>query len=156
MNAANFRNNFQPSVLLPSLSAGLINAIILISVEISLAALIFSGDLSQFLPRAIGMMLIGTVIDTRFIALTSSLVNMIGVPQDTPAALMALMCAGVAATLKGQSPEALYSTAMGAIMLGSLLTGVLVLILGWFKLSGFARYVPYPVVGGFLAGTGYL
>ena len=156
MNAANFRKNLQPSVLLPSLTAGLINAVIIISVEISLAALIFSGDLSQFLPRGIGIMLLGTVIVTVIIALTSSLVNMVGVPQDTPAALMALMCAGVAATLKGQDPEAIYSTAVGAIMLGSLLTGLLFIILGWFKLSGFARYVPYPVVGGFLAGTGYL
>lgn len=156
MNADNFRKNLQPSVLLPSLTAGLINAVILISVEISLAALIFSGDLSQFLPRGIGIMLLGTVIVTIIIALTSSLVNMVGVPQDTPAALMALMTAGVAATLRGQDPEAVYSTAVGAIMLGSLLTGILFLILGWFKLSGFARYVPYPVVGGFLAGTGYL
>lgn len=156
MNTAEFKRNFQPSVLLPSLSAGLINAIIIVSVEISLAALIFSGDLGQFLPRGIGMMLLGTVIVTTVIALTSSLVNMVGVPQDTPAALMALMCAGVAATLKGQDPEAIYSTAVGAIMLGSLLTGILFIILGRFKLSGFARYVPYPVVGGFLAGTGYL
>jgi len=156
MNAAEFRKNFQPSVLLPSLTAGLINAVIIISVEISLAALIFSGDLSQFLPRGIGIMLLGTVIVTIIIALTSSLVNMVGVPQDTPAALMALVTAGVAATLKGQDPEAVYSTAVGAIMLGSLLTGLLFIILGWFKLSGFARYVPYPVVGGFLAGTGYL
>lgn len=156
MNAANFRKKLQPSVLLPSLTAGLINAVIIISVEISLAALIFSGDLSQFLPRGIGIMLLGTVIVTIIIALTSTLVNMVGVPQDTPAALMALMCAGVAATIKGQNPEAIYSTAVGAIMLGSLLTGLLFIILGWFKLSGFARYVPYPVVGGFLAGTGYL
>jgi SulP family sulfate permease len=156
MNTSELKRNFQPSVLLPSLSAGLINAIIIISVEISLAALIFSGELSQFLPRGIGMMLIGTVVVTIFIALTSSLINMVGVPQDTPAALMALMVAGVAATLKGQNPEAIYSTAVGAIMLGSLLTGLLFIILGWFKLSGFARYVPYPVVGGFLAGTGYL
>lgn len=156
MNAATFRKNLQPSILLPSLTAGLINAVIIISVEISLAALIFSGDLSQFLPRGIGIMLLGTVIVTIIIALTSTLVNMVGVPQDTPAALMALMCAGVAATLKGQDPEAIYSTAVGAIMLGSLLTGILFIILGWFKLSGFARYVPYPVVGGFLAGTGYL
>ncbi|MBI2330611.1 MAG: SulP family inorganic anion transporter, partial [Chloroflexi bacterium] len=99
---------------------------------------------------------IGTVVVTIVIALTSSLANMVGVPQDTPAALMALMAAGVAATLQGQDPEAVYSTAVGAIMLGSLLTGLLFIILGWFKLSGFARYVPYPVVGGFLAGTGYL
>lgn len=156
MDAANFRSNFHPSVLLPSLTSGLINAVILISMEISLAALIFSGDLAQFLPRGIGAMLLGTAIVTVLIALTSSLANMVGVPQDTPAVLMALMTAGVAATLRGQEPEAVYSTAMGAIMLGSLLTGILFLILGYFRLSGFARYVPYPVVGGFLAGTGYL
>lgn len=156
MNTTEFKRAFQPSVLFPSLTAGLINAVIIISVEISLAALIFSGDLGQFLPRGIGIMLLGTAIVTIIIALTSSLVNMVGVPQDTPAALMALMAAGVAATLKGQGSEAVYSTAVGAIMLGSLLTGVLFIILGWFKLSGFARYVPYPVVGGFLAGTGYL
>lgn len=156
MTSSELKRNFQPSVLLPSLTAGLINAVIIISVEISLAALIFSGDLSQFVPRGIGIMLLGTVIVTITIALTSSLVNMIGVPQDTPAALMALMAAGVAATLQGQSPEAIYSTVVGSIMLGSLLTGILFIILGWFKLSSFARYVPYPVVGGFLAGTGYL
>lgn len=156
MTNAELKRSFQPSVLLPSLTAGLINAIIIISVELSLAALIFSGDLSQFLPRGIGIMLVGTMVVTIVIALTSSLANMIGVPQDTPAALMALMCAGVAATLKGRSPEAVYSTAVGGIMLGSFLTGLLFIILGRFKLSGFARYVPYPVVGGFLAGTGYL
>jgi SulP family sulfate permease len=156
MNAAELKRNFQPSVFLPSLSAGLIIAIILISMEISLAALIFSGNLAQFLPRGIGAMLLGTAIVSILIALTSSLANMIGTPQDTPAALMALMAAGVAATLRGQSPEAIYSTVVGSIMLGSFLTGVLFIVLGRFKLSGFARYVPYPVVGGFLAGTGYL
>ncbi len=156
MNSAEIKRNFQPSVLLPSLSAGLINAVILVSVEISLAALIFSGDLSPFLPRGIGLLLIGTIVVTIVIALTSSLVNMVGVPQDTPAALMALMTAGVAASLRGQNPEAVYSTAVGGIMFGSFLAGIIFIVLGWFKLSEFARYVPYPVVGGFLAGTGYL
>lgn len=156
MNTAELKRNFQPSILLTSLTAGLINAVILVSMEVSLVALIFSGDLSQFLPRGVGLILLGTAIVSVVIALTSSLPGMIGVPQDTPAALMALMTAGVAATLKGQDPEAIYSTAVGAIMLGSLLTGIIFIVLGRFKLSGFARYVPYPVVGGFLAGTGYV
>ena len=43
MNAADFKKIFHPSVLFPSLTAGLINATIMISVEISFAALIFSG-----------------------------------------------------------------------------------------------------------------
>lgn len=156
MNIANFGKNFQPSVLLPALTAGLINAIIIISMELSFAALIFSGDMRQFLPRGIGIVLLGSFIVGIVIALTSSLVGMVGVPQDTPAALMGLVATGIAATLKGRDPEVIYSTAVGAIMLGSLLTAVIFIVLGWFKASTFVRYVPYPVIGGFLAGTGYL
>ena len=156
MNAADFKKIFHPSVLFPSLTAGLINATIMISVEISFAALIFSGDLQQFLPRGIGIMLLGTLVISIVVSLTSSLVGMVGVPQDTPAALIALVAAGIAVTLKGQNPEAIYSTTIGAIMLSSFLTAILFIALGWFKASSFVRYVPYPVVGGFLAGTGYL
>jgi len=156
MNFSNLRKGFRPSVLLPGITAGLINAIILVSVQLSFAALIFSGDLSQFLPRGIGILLLGSFIIITFVSLTSSLVGMVGVPQDTPAALMALVTAGVAATLKGQEPEVVYSTAVGAIIFSSLLTAVIFITLGWFKASAFVRYVPYPVVGGFLAGTGYL
>lgn len=89
MNAENFKKNFQLSILLPSLTAGLINAIIMISIEISFAALIFSGDLQPFLPRGIGILLLGTFFISIIVALTSSLVGMAGVPQDTPAAFMA-------------------------------------------------------------------
>jgi len=156
MNTADLRKSFHPSVLFPSLTAGLINAVIMISVEISFAALIFSGDLQQFLPRGIGIMLLGTLVISIVVSLTSSLVGMVGVPQDTPAALIALVAAGIALTLKGQNPEAIYSTTIGAIMLSSFLTAIFFIALGWFKASSFVRYVPYPVIGGFLAGTGYL
>ncbi len=156
MNLNNLKRSFQLSVLLPGLTAGLINAIILISVELSLAALIFSGDLEQFLPRGIGIMLMGTFIISVIISLTSSLAGMVGVPQDTPAALMALVAGSIALKLKGSDPEVIYSTTIGAIMFASFLTAFLFILLGWFKASAFVRYIPYPVVGGFLAGTGYL
>jgi len=156
MRSANLAKNLRLSVLLPGLTAGFINAIITISVDLSFAALIFSGDLSEFVPRGIGFLLLGSFIITAIIALTSSLEGMIGVPQDTPAALMALVAAGIVTTLKGQSPEVLYATTVGAIIVSSLLTAVIFILLGWFKASAFVRYVPYPVVGGFLAGTGYL
>jgi SulP family sulfate permease len=156
MSIASLKKILQPSMLLPSLTAGLINAVIMISIEISFAALIFSGDLQPFLPRGIGIMLLGSFVISIVISLTSSLAGMVGVPQDTPAALMALVAAGIAAALKGQNPEAIYSTVIGAIMLASLLTAFLFIALGWFKASAFVRYIPYPVVGGFLAGTGYL
>jgi SulP family sulfate permease len=38
----------------------------------------------------------------------------------------------------------------------TLTTAVVFLLLGTFRIGNLARYVPYPVVGGFLAGTGWL
>ncbi|WKZ46346.1 MAG: SulP family inorganic anion transporter [Anaerolineales bacterium] len=156
MNITEFKKEFQPKILLPSLTAGLIAAIVTISMEISLAALIFSGDLSQFLPGGIGLMLFGAFAVGIVIALTTSLPGMIGVPQDTPAAIVGLIGASIAIAMKGAEPNAVYATVLAAISVTSILTGIFFLLLGRFKASGFVRYIPYPVVGGFLAGTGWL
>ena len=156
MNLNDLKHEFQPAILLPSITAGLIAAIITISLEISLAALIFSGDLSRFLAGGIGVMLFGAFAMGIAIALTTSLPGMIGFPQDTPAAILALAATSIAVSMRGSAPEAVYATVVAAISLTSVLTGVFFLLLGGFKASGFVRYIPYPVIGGFLAGTGWL
>ncbi len=156
MNLSDFRKEFHPNILLPSLTAGLIAAIVTVSMEISLAALIFSGNLDQFLAGGIGLMLFGAFIMGIVVALTTSLPGMIGVPQDTPAAILALIAAGIAASMKNAQPQSIYITILAAIALTSLLTALFFLLLGLFKASGFVRYIPYPVIGGFLAGTGWL
>jgi SulP family sulfate permease len=43
-----------------------------------------------------------------------------------------------------------------AIAATTLLTGAFFLVLGFLKLGELVRFIPYPVVGGFLAGTGWL
>jgi SulP family sulfate permease len=156
MNLTEFKKEFNPGILLPSLTAGLIATIVTISTEVSLAALIFSGDLSQFLARGIGLMLFGAFAMGIVIALTTSLPGIVGIPQDTPAAILGLVAAGIAISLKDADPQTLYVTISAAIALTSLLTAAFFLLLGWFKAAGFVRYIPYPVVGGFLAGTGWL
>lgn len=156
MNFRDFKREFQPRILWPSITAGLITAIITVSIEISLAALIFSGDLSVFLGSGIGFMLFGAFAMGIVVALTTSLPSMVGLPQDTPAAILALVTAGIAASMRGADSKAIYATVIAAISLTSLLTAAFFLALGWFKTSGFVRYIPYPVVGGFLAGTGWL
>ena len=156
MNLRDLKNEFKPDLLLPSITAGLIASIITISLEISLAALIFSGDLGQFLAGGIGLMLFGAFVMGIAISLTTSLPGIVGLPQDTPAVIMGLVAASISVSMRGEEPAAVYSTIVAAISLTSVLTAVFFLLLGWFKASGFVRYIPYPVVGGFLAGTGYL
>ena len=156
MNLRDLKNEIKPDLLLPSITAGLIASIITISLEISLAALIFSGDLGQFLAGGIGLMLFGAFVMGIAISLTTSLPGIVGLPQDTPAVIMGLVAASISVSMRGEEPAAVYSTIVAAISLTSVLTAVFFLLLGWFKASSFVRYIPYPVVGGFLAGTGYL
>ena len=156
MKKIDLRKEFAPGNLLPGLVSGLIAAIITISIEISLAALIFSGDLQKFLADGIGLMLFGAFVVGVVVSLTTSLPGMIGLPQDTPAAILGLVAASIAFSMRPADPKALYPTILAAIMLTSIVTGIFFLLLGWFKASGLIRYIPYPVIGGFLAGTGWL
>jgi SulP family sulfate permease len=146
----------RPKLLLPSLTVGILAGVMDIGVQISLAAFIFSGDLSQFLANGIGLFLFGCLVIGIVVALTTSMPGMIAVPQDTPAAIVALVLAGVAASMKDAAPNSLYATVLATITITSLCMGIIFVVLGRFRLSGFVRYIPYPVVGGFLAGTGWL
>ncbi len=152
---SSLKRELQPSRLLPGITAGFIAAIVTISVEIPLAALIWSGPLRQFRAGGIGLMLFGSFAVGIVVALTSSIPGVVSIPQDTPAAILALVAAGIAAVMQSDG-QSLYVTVVAAISITSLIMALGFVLLGWFKASGFVRYLPYPVVGGFLAGTGFL
>jgi SulP family sulfate permease len=148
---------FRPKKLIPSLTAGLIIGITDVSFEISLAALIFSGVLAPYVAYGIGFVLFGAFVILLISALTSSIPGTITIPQDTPAAILALIVAGTASNMSASATlDQTFTTAVTAIIVTTLLAGLTFLLFGRFKLSRFARFIPYPVVGGFLAGTGWL
>lgn len=153
----NFFSNFHPRLLIPGLTAGLIVGITDVSLEISLAALIFSGVLAPYVANGIGFILFGAFCLLLLGALTSSIPGTMNIPQDTPAAILALIAAGIVANMAASATlEETFTTVVTAIILTTLVTGLVFTVFGRFKLSGFARFIPYPVVGGFLAGTGWL
>jgi SulP family sulfate permease len=152
---AEIKRELEPKLLVPSLTVGALAGVMDIGVEVSLAALIFA-DVGEFLAGGIGLMLFGAFVIGIVVSLTTSLPGMIGVPQDTPAAILALVVGGIALGMRSANPQAVYATVLAAIMVTSLTMGLIFLLLGRFQASGFVRYIPYPVVGGFLAGTGWL
>lgn len=151
-----FKNEFQPRSLPSSIIVGMLAGVMVLGMEISLAAYIFSGDLTPFLAYGIGVMLFGALVLGVVVALVTSLPGAVAVPQDTPAAILAVIGAGIALQMKSSPPQAMFATFLAAIALTSLLMAVILLLIGHFRLGGFVRYIPYPVVGGFLAGTGWL
>jgi sulfate permease, SulP family len=139
------------------LIAGAIIGLIDLGVLLSLAALIFSGPLAGFVSNGIGLILIGTCVIDVVLALLSSRPAVVATVQDAPAAIVALIAANIAVRLPiGTADVALYATVIAAIAVTTLITGATFLLLGQFHLGSLIRYLPYPVVGGFLAGTGWL
>ena len=150
------KTEFQPKLLLSSLMVGVLAGVMDLGTEISLAAYIFSGALNPFLAGGIGLMLFGALVFGIVVALITSVPGAIAVPQDTPAAILALLAAGIALHMESAPPTAVFATVLTAIALTSLIMAAILLIMGRFRAGGFVRYIPYPVVGGFLAGTGSL
>lgn len=142
--------------ILPTISLGIVIGAIDLPAIISFAVLIYSGDLDQFAGMGIGLILFGSLIIQIIIALTSSIPGVIGGPQDSPAAILGLMGMAILAQLSDASPETKFITVTVTVMLTSVLSGIFFLLIGGFKLGRFVRFIPYPVVGGFIAGTGFL
>lgn len=144
-------------MLIRGLTAGLVLGIIEITINISLATLVFSGALAPFFARGVGLFLMGGVIMGLVIAAVGTLPGSAIGPQDGPAALIAVGASAVGAGMLGnQNPEATYVTVVAAIVISSIITGLAFYLIGQFKLGNLVRFIPFPVIGGFLAGTGWL
>jgi SulP family sulfate permease len=122
---------------------------------ISMTALIFTGPLSEFIPNGIGLGLFTAIVVAMIVALTNSLPGVVAIPQDSSAILLSTMASAIAAQLPSSDP-ALLPTVIMALAVTTGVVGVVYFLLGTFKLGNLIRFIPYPVVGGFLAGTGYL
>ncbi|HAV78660.1 MAG TPA: sodium-independent anion transporter, partial [Anaerolineae bacterium] len=140
-----------------SITAGLVVGLIFVVVSISLSTLVFSGELREYLSRGIGLFLFSGLILSVVLVSFGKFHGVTIAPQDGPAALLAVAAGGISGALvESQNTEAAFYTVAAGIILCSLFTGAAFFLIGQFNLGNMVRYIPYPVVGGFLAGTGWL
>jgi len=156
MNATTAVRGLDLRRFLPPMSLGLVGGAIDLPLTISFGILIYSGDLSQFASAGIGMMLFGALVMQLIVAISSSMPGMLAGPQDSPAAILGLAAVAISTQMVAATDAAKFITVVATVMLTSILSGILFLLMGGFKLSRFIRFIPYPVVGGFIAGTGLL
>jgi SulP family sulfate permease len=136
--------------------AGLVVAVFTVIASASYAALIFHGPLESYVARGLWMGLITAVVVGILVAVTSSYPGAIAIPQDRVAPILAILAGNVAAGMATSSPEQVCLVVVAAMILVTLITGFFLYSLGWLKLGNLIRYIPYPVIGGFLAGSGWL
>lgn len=147
----------QTSRLSESLYAGLILGLVILVASLSYGSLIFSGDLAFGVADGIGIALVSACILGLIVSVKSSYPGTIAPPQDRTAPILALIAAEVAIAMPpGSTNQAKLVNILAAIALTSIFTGVSLYLLGRHKLGNLTRFIPYPVVGGFLCGSGLL
>jgi SulP family sulfate permease len=148
----------KPDRLFASVVAGSITGVIGVIRAISYAALIFSGSLAVHLNVGVGIAVLSSAIISIVVSLGSSLPGMIATPLAAPTAVLAILATQIVQSLEPAQPDSteLLMTVVAAIAIGSLVTGATLLFLGMVQGGNALQFVPYPVVGGFMAATGGL
>ncbi|HEY5860000.1 MAG TPA: SulP family inorganic anion transporter [Actinomycetota bacterium] len=154
--------------LLAAIVGGLIIGAVEAVLATAFAAFVYRGLLHQRLPDAIGLYLGAAALTLAVFAWRAGPRGVVASVQDAAAAVLAVV-AGItaakaaqldivarAAGLKDYERPDVYLTVVATTLVVTVLCGVVFLVLGWRRLGNFIRFVPYPVMGGFLAGTGWL
>jgi SulP family sulfate permease len=123
---------------------------------ISLSTLLYSNSFPEYIGIGIGAGIFGATIVHLFITFYKKSIYLYGGPQDSPIAILSISVAAISAGMSGASRQAGFATVFMLVMITSIFTGILFILIGRFNLNRFLRLVPYPVIGGFVAGTGLL
>jgi SulP family sulfate permease len=140
-----------------SVMVGSIIGLITAFYTISLATLIFADKFGQYLSHGIGLMLFGAFVIGCIVALLGPFPGQIAAPQDSTSAILAVMAVTISTSMSVDiSVQEKFLTFLVTIALTSFFTGVVFMLLGRFRLGNLGRYIPDPVIGGLLAGIGWL
>ena len=120
---------------------------------IALMTLVFGAELQDGLSLGLGVGLVGTAGIGLVAALSSGYPSMYAGVQDNSAAILGLASASIASSVAGQQA---VETVLVMLSLASLATAVVFFLMATFRLGEVAKFVPFPVIGGLLAGIGYL
>jgi len=135
--------------------AGAICSILSVTYCLSYAALIFSGPLEKQLAYGVSLSFLTAAIGGAIVAFRSSLPFAVAGPDSSISVVLAAMVTTVVHRLAMQGVDPLLPSLV-AVSLTTALTGGLLCVLGFTGAGRAIRFVPYPVIGGFLGATGWL
>jgi sulfate permease, SulP family len=132
-------------------------SVLTVTFGLSYSLLIFAGPLSPYLGYGVGTTFITSAILAAVLALGSSLPFAVGAPDTSTAAMTGILASSLVERMAIHDPGA---PVLGAVLItlaaASILTGLVLCGFGLTRMGRAIRYVPYPVVGGFLGATGCL
>lgn len=137
--------------------AGTICSVLSIAYCLSYAALIFAGPLENALSYGVAVTFLSAAIAGAIVAWRSSLPFAVAGPDSSVSVVIAALVATLVHRLVAHGGgTALLMPTLIAMSLATVLTGLLLCVLGFTHAGRAIRFVPFPVIGGFLGATGWL
>ncbi len=136
-------------------AAGLVVAAVMITISVSVGTLLTAVAGPEFAVRGIGLAITSAFISVVVVLVRRAAASSIPTTQDAPPAILAGTAVGLVADI-GTGGQVAFATMMALSALTTVGTGLVFMAVGWLRLGRLVRYLPYPVMGGFLAGTGWL
>jgi SulP family sulfate permease len=139
------------------LLGGATSSIVAVAYGLSFASLIFAPPLLPWL----GIGIVGTfmtmTVSAAIMSMRGTFPFVVAGPDGATSAVTASLVAALVARLNEIGPpDDLLAPIMIVMAIGTALTGVLLCALGFLRAGAAVRFVPFPVIGGFLAATGAL
>ncbi len=137
-----------------AIASGALVGVLSLVFTVSYATILFSGPLEPFREYALAVGVASAIIFAVVGAVSASSPGSWWTNQAAPVALMALGGVELHAGMPDASAGSLVSTTLLLFTCASLAAGLLMLGAGLARVGHLAKFVPYPVIGGFLAATG--
>ena len=147
------------SVLLPNISAGTVTAFVMLSFAASYGVIAFGDPILQpHVSVGFRVALITTWVLLLVNSAASSFTISLAGPDANSSVLLGLMAGSIAQVLakNGADIGTIIGSVLGAFASVTVLVGLTMFLLGIFRQGRVIGFVPYPVIGGLLSGTGLL
>jgi sulfate permease, SulP family len=132
-------------------------SVLTVTFGLSYALLIFTGPLAPYLSYGVAAIFVSSAVLASVIALGSSLPFAVAGPESSTAAMTGILASSLVERMTATNPTAqLLAPVLITLGLASIATGLVLCGFGLTRMGRAIRYVPYPVVGGFLGATGFL
>ena len=132
-------------------------SVLTVTFGLSYSLLIFGGPLAPFLSYGVASTFVSSAVLAAVIALGSSFPFAIAGPESSTAAMTGILASSLVERIVAVNPAAsLLPPVLITLGLATMLTGVVLCGFGVSRMGRAIRYVPYPVVGGFLGATAWL
>ena len=144
-------------VILKDVLGGGAASVLTLTFGLSYSLLIFTGPLAPYLSYGVAATFISSAVLAGVIAAGSSLPFAVAGPDSSTAAMTGILASSVVERMVAADPSApLLAPVLLTLALATVATGIVLCVFGMTRMGRAIRYVPYPVVGGFLGATGCL